>query len=496
MKHSTLQLFNLSTLASAAVAALCAATAGAADVSDVIVRQQWPWSTDIKVEFKLTDVTTPVTVNVEALEGDTPLDSTNLKNAITGDLWGITRGGVYSFKIDPKVAFGEERDAIPDFKVRLSLTDAPANAGDILYKIVDLDPPYTVTDVRRRDFYNGKYGSFVTNFADIATGWTTSLDDVLIWTGVTEDDTYKTNKMVFRRIPAAGKSFQFQKGVAAATNAYYTAGQGIKVSFEKDFYIGVFEVTQAQFMKMAHSIAYNNFYFTNQLYSATRPADQVADRKDGLAVRKYWASVWPATRSHRSASEDYKQIMHSMQYKTGLLVDTPTEAMWEYACRAGTDTWKYSGQSGSLAYGDGFINNAAWSYNNSRSGYTGGNNAGKNSALSKGSHTVGALRPNAFGLYDMIGNVAEWCLGAWVETKDLWKEPCYSQEDNLDPVGRTSGTIDRGTPIVARGYGWTENAPGAGSMARRARYADYSGADCGVRLCIYLTEHEDGTFSR
>jgi formylglycine-generating enzyme required for sulfatase activity len=382
----------------------------AADISDVIVRQQWPWSTDIKVEFKLTNMTGPVTVNVEAFDGDTPLDASNLKAAITGDLWGIAESGAHSFIIDPAAAFGAARNSIGDFKVRLSLTDAPANADEIIYKIVDLDPPYAVTDVRRRDFYNGKYGSFVTNFADIATGWTTSLDDVLIWTGVTEDDTYKTNKMVFRRIPAAGKSFQFQKGVAAATNAYYTAGQGIKVSFEKDFYIGVFEVTQAQFMKMAHSIAYNNFYFTNQLYSATRPADQVADRKDGLAVRKYWASVWPATRSHRSASEDYKQIMHSMQYKTGLLVDTPTEAMWEYACRAGTDTWKYSGQSGSLAYGDGFINNAAWSYNNSRSGYTGGNNAGKNSALSKGSHTVGALRPNAFGLYDMIGNVGEACL--------------------------------------------------------------------------------------
>lgn len=479
-----------------APAALCADPS----VERVVVRQQWPWSTDVKVEYSLSgvDAGNPVDISVRAFNGSVELPSANLEAAITGERFGIT-SPVGAFTIDPVAAFGTEQVALGNFKVQLSLSASSANMNDILYKIVDLDPPYAVTDVRRRDFYNGKYGNFVTNFADIATGWTTSLDDVLIWTGVTEDDTYKTSKMVFRRIPAAGKSFQFQKGVAAATNAYYTAGQGIKVSFSKDFYIGVFEVTQAQFMKMAHSIVYSNFYFTNQLYSATRPADQVPDRPSGdsdiLAVRRYWAGVWPNDRTHKAPLARYKQIMHSMQYKTGLLVDTPTEAMWEYACRAGTDTWKYSGQSGSLSYGDGFIGKVAWSVNTSVSGYTGGNNAGKNSDLSKGSHTVGALKPNAFGLYDMIGNVAEWCLGAWVAPENLWKEPCYSQEDNLDPVGRTSGTISYNTQIVARGYGWTENAPSSGSMARICWYPSNNGAQCGVRLCIYLTEHDDGTFT-
>ena len=144
MKLSTIN----SRLITAATAVFAAFVAFAADVSDVIVRQQWPWSTDIKVEFKLTNVTTPVTVNVEASDGDTPLDTTNLKNAITGDLWGISQSGVYTFKIDPKIAFGEERNAVGDFKVRLSLTDEPT-ADDILYKIVDLTKNNTWTDVRR-----------------------------------------------------------------------------------------------------------------------------------------------------------------------------------------------------------------------------------------------------------------------------------------------------------------------------------------------------------
>ena len=183
--------------------------AHAADVSDVIVRQQWPWSTDIKVEYKLTNMTGPVTVNVEAFDGNTPLDSSNLKAAIVGDLWGVSESGAHSFIIKPAVAFGAARDSIGDFKVRLSLTDEPT-ASDIIYKIVDLKQNNTWTDVTRSDLMNGKYGKIATSFSQIDSTFSTSLDDVLIWLDVT-NEVYKTDKMVFRRIPAAVKSFQFQK---------------------------------------------------------------------------------------------------------------------------------------------------------------------------------------------------------------------------------------------------------------------------------------------
>ena len=464
------------TIFALSLASLTAAVS-AADISDVIVRQQWPWSTDIKVEFKLTNVTTPVTVNVEASDGDTPLDTTNLKNAITGDLWGISQSGVYTFKIDPKIAFGEERNAVGDFKVRLSITDEPT-ANDILYKIVDLKSPYTVTDVRRKDFYNGKYGPFVTKFSDIDSTFSTSLDDVLIWTGVTQDEIYKTDKMVFRRIPAAGKSFQFQKGIAAATNAYYTAGQGIKVSFTKDFYIGVFEVTQQQFKNLTTTFGWDKFNLTNGLYRSTRPAERL--------YQSYQYQEMPA-----ASGSTYGAATYALKQRTGLNVKLPTEARWEYACRAGTDTFKYSGATGTCAYDDG-----GFSYATTRAyGINGDGNTSpsRNCGLGSGTNPVGSLKPNAWGLYDMLGNVREWCSDRSISVASFWKCACYAGEDNVDPTGPTAAEASNTDNRIIRGSSYGANPLGYGSMGRESQVWYYNDIWNGVRLVIDLSNNDDGT---
>jgi formylglycine-generating enzyme required for sulfatase activity len=391
-------------------------------------------------------MTGPVTVNVEAFDGDTPLDATNLKAAITGDLWGITESGVHTFLINPAVAFGTARNAIGDFKVRLSLTDAPANASDILYKIVDLDPPYAVTDVLRRDFYNGKYGSFVTNFADIATGWTTSLDDVLIWTGVTEDDTYKTNKMVFRRIPAAGKSFNMQNN----TNKV--------VTFTKDFYIGVFEVTQTQWYKFGTRTCWE----TNKLYNATRPATDLFMMTDSARILR---GTWAGTLANHTWNGGY---LGAMANATGLLVDLPTEAQWEFACRAGTTALLYSGK----AYSAGEAGKLARMYHGT------GN---RNCDLSQRTSAVGSYKPNAWGLYDMIGNAWELCLDRWSEASDL--------PAGTDPLVANSSLyhVKRGASITCA-EDWHKV-----TTRKSVYYGSSDDHDIGFRVCIFLDRHEDGT---
>ena len=480
MNLSTLQLFNPSTLASVAVAALCAATAGAADISDVIVRQQWPWSTDIKVEFKLTNVTGPVTVNVEAFDGATPLDSSSLKEAITGDLYGIDQGGVFSFMIDPVKAFGNTRVAIPDFRLKLSVTDQP-NANDIIYKIVDLKSPYATTDVTRKDLMNGKYGKIATAFSEIDSTFETSLDDVLIWLDVT-NEIYKTDKIVFRRIPAAGKSFQFQKGITAATNAYYGAGEGIKVSFTKDYYIGVFEFTQRQFRNVTTTFDLKYFYQTNSLYRWTRPADQL--------YTLYAYQDRPAADGSKMGA-----ATHAMRSKTGLNIALPTEVQWEYACRAGTDTFKYNGKTGTLAYNDGFSPKVMRYYDNS-GGSSGGNYPGRNCDLSKSTMTVGHYKPNAWGLYDMFGNVREWLKDFYIGAGSLWKCACYSEEDNVDPTGPTAeevGYTSGSRNMVIRGGYYGETPPSHGSMERLGRTSNNNDPWNGCRLCILLTNNDDGT---
>ena len=452
--------------------------AHAADISDVIVRQQWPWSTDIKVEFKLTNVTGPVTVNVEAFDGATPLDSASLKNAITGDLYGIDQGGVFSFMIDPVKAFGNTRVAIPDFRVKLSVTDQP-NANDIIYKIVDLKSPYTKTDVTRRDLMNGKWGKIATSFSEIDATFETSLDDVLIWLDVT-NEVYKTDKIVFRRIPAAGKSFQFQKGIEAATNAYYGAGEGIKVSFTKDYYIGVYELTQRQFRNVTTTFDLKYFYQTNSLYRWTRPADQL--------YTLYAYQDRPAADGSKMGA-----ATHAMRSKTGLNIALPTEVQWEYACRAGTDTFKYNGKTGNLAWNDGFSPKVLRGYDLNGSG---ANYPGRNCDLSAATLTVGKLKPNAWGLYDMLGNVREWLKDFYIGAGSLWKCACYSQENNVDPTGPTAaevGYTSGSRNMVIRGGYYGENPLADGSMGRIGRTSNNNDPWNGCRLCILLDNNDDGT---
>src|SRR5690606_16685665 len=95
----------------------------------------------------------------------------------------------------------------------------------------------------------------------------------------------------------------------------------------------------------------------------------------------------------------------------GLEFVLPTEAQWEYACRAGTSTCWHSGdQEDSLP-------NCAW-FRRNASGKT---------------HPVGKLRSNGFGLHDMHGNVSEWCA-------DRYSEDYYAKSPIDDPPGHsTSG---------------------------------------------------------
>jgi len=109
----------------------------------------------------------------------------------------------------------------------------------------------------------------------------------------------------------------------------------------------------------------------------------------------------------------------------------PTEAEWEYACRAGTQTPYYSGTS---------VNDAGWHS---------GNSGAK-------THPVGEKEPNSWGLYDMHGNVLEWCWD-WLGN--------YSADTQTDPQGAASGTNR-----VYRGGSWYFNALQTRSAFRFGNY--------------------------
>jgi formylglycine-generating enzyme required for sulfatase activity len=116
---------------------------------------------------------------------------------------------------------------------------------------------------------------------------------------------------------------------------------------------------------------------------------------------------------------------NAVSNKTGLKVRLPSEAEWEYACRAGTSTAFNTGET---------ISPDQANYNCIES-YQGG----RISSTKDSTCNVGKYQPNAFGLYDMHGNVWEWC-------QDIYRSDFYKHSLTIDPIndGRKGSRVIRG----------------------------------------------------
>jgi len=137
--------------------------------------------------------------------------------------------------------------------------------------------------------------------------------------------------------------------------------------------------------------------------------------------------------------------------------DLPTEAQWEYAAMAGSATAFYNGGITEVDYDDPNLNVIAWY------GYNSGAKL----------HLAAQKKPNAWGLYDMSGNVWEWC-------QDWYSSSYYSFYPDgwwVDPIGPYTG-VSR----VVRGGGWMEFARGCRSAKRYAFDPNSGFKDIGFRL--------------
>ena len=134
-----------------------------------------------------------------------------------------------------------------------------------------------------------------------------------------------------------------------------------------------------------------------------------------------------------------RQYTKWLSMKTGRFYRLPTEAEWEYACRAGT--------TGPFSCSTDEVDDHSWWFDNSDGQY----------------QKVGTRKPNAFGLYDMHGNVAEWCLDAL--TKDGYKAFVVAEGEAplVDPIQWPKTLY----PRVARGGHWDDDPDRLRSAARR-----------------------------
>jgi formylglycine-generating enzyme required for sulfatase activity len=196
-----------------------------------------------------------------------------------------------------------------------------------------------------------------------------------------------------------------------------------EVAITKGLYMGVYAVTQEEYETV---MAKNPSFFS----AAGRGKDRVAD----LSTRRFpveWIS-W----------NDATEFCKKLSQKEGVSYRLPTEAEWEYACRAGTKTAFY--------FGDTISTDQA----NYHGDFVFGN--GKKGVDRQRPMPVGSFPANAFGLYDMHGNVWQWC-------QDWYDKDYYKKSPRNDPVNETAG---KRKFRVLRGGSW-HNLPGEARSACR-----------------------------
>ena len=203
-----------------------------------------------------------------------------------------------------------------------------------------------------------------------------------------------------------------------------------RVVISRPFYMATTEVTQQQWHSIMETTPWKGKRF-------------VREDDDYAATYVNWKD---ATKFCRRFSEQDSQTYR-----------LPTEAEWEYACRAGTNTAYSFGDDASLMSEHGWIGNNTFDVDR------------------KYAQLVGRKKPNPFGLYDMHGNNWEWCA-------DWYSEPdaeIVSEKAIVDPRGPKDGT-----QRVIRGGSWHGLATLCRSASRFKRRPEMGGNDVGFRIVL------------
>ena len=193
-----------------------------------------------------------------------------------------------------------------------------------------------------------------------------------------------------------------------------------RVRLTKPFYVGACDVTVGTFQRFVDDTGYKT-----DAEKDSKGGSGVAEKGNWVQKPEFgWRNPsFAQTNAHPVVNVSWNDTAAFCQWlsrKEGKEYRLPTEAEWEYACRAGSTT-RYS-----FGNDDGSLGNYAWY----------GENSGKKT------HPVGEKKPNAWGLYDMHGNVWKWCA-------DWYDRDYYAKSLADDPTGPVGGSRR-----VYRGGGW------------------------------------------
>lgn len=391
-------------------AALCFSSlliATAATVSDVTARQRYPWNGLVDISYTISgDIATMANPSIAIMAKDNKSGCTYLASTFEKKPSLTTGTHVVTWNPD---ADGLKINST-DVTFTVSLSDKAS-----LYCLIDISGGSSAT----------KYP--VTYLNEVPSGgWTES---------------HKKDYIVLRYCPAGTYMMQGQR----------------KVTLTKPFYMGIFEVTQGQYKNIMGSASPYQNYTTGVCYPATAAYS---------AIRG--ANNWPSATAVGTNSFVGKLMAKTSPQLSG--IDLPTEAQWEYACRAGT--------VGELSSGKG-LNPV---------------NVKEVAVVYEGrlrTEVVGSRKANPWGFYDMHGNVPEMCLDFFV--KDL------GTAEATDPKGEATGEhasfSSSKNERVIRGCGWRypDNGPdylpeavsAYSSCARGSTNCQCNSATCGRWTCAF-----------
>ncbi len=357
------------------ISAACAY--GSHEIAGLNVQHRYPWNGLVDISFDLAldpvdaDAMYQVGITAKKLDGDVvlPVSSVTSPDGTCIPSAPISPGS-YNFIWD----VGTDAPGLDFANVEITVS---ATKVQPTYLVVDLAGGPSAASYPVSQLYSEPAGGFNT-------------------------DEYKTTKLVLRRLPAG--TFKF--------------GGSSNVTFSNDSYAGLFEVTQAQW---AQVMGNNPSHFQG----AKHPVDQVSyNMLRGISKGVNWPS---------SNDVDPDSFFGKLRSRTGVVFDLPTEAQWEYACRAGTTT--------AYSYGNDASGANMWFDENS--GYQ--------------THDVSLTPANPWGLFDMHGNVLEWCLD--------WEG---ANPSGTDPKGAQSGS-----KRMMRGGSWISGENDCASAARTSCYPSY-----------------------
>ena len=387
-------------------------------VTSVTAQQAWPFKRSLVINYTLESNTQGATVFAVDFYGTFDDGETTFKLNERGTLEKDGANGVLFSAGTHKVIWNPASDLTlksSNLKIKVEAEEVTSEAT---YLVVDL------SDGTSASSYPVSYLSEVPE-----GGWS---------------DEYRTTKLVLRLVQPG----TFTMGSPTTELGRDTSANGElqhDVTLTKSYYVGIFETTQRQY----------------ELITGSDPADLNIGQKYPVEQVSYdmirgndQGANWPADNNVDSGS-----FMGILRAKTGLTFDLPTEAQWEYACRATTTTALNSGKD---------LTNASVCPNMAEVGrYTHNTNDGKgNNFVEPGQYLV-----NNWGIFDMHGNLAELCLDYYAD---------YSSSDAVtDPVGPSTGTLR-----VKRGGSWQDIASECRSARRVGVDSNFHNQGTGFRVVV------------